>query len=158
MNNTTIPIDPYRSFLQSVCDTIPSKFSAPDEVEEWIQNEMDSKQTHIIYCDRFELKPSKIHGVGCFAKKDFASDESLGLAYTPSGARTELARFVNHKCLTGTPPAVSISELPARANAYVVSGTTIKASRYIMMGEEITLNYNMQLRFFEMLGLLPAEF
>ena len=112
MNNTTTPIDPYRSFLESVCDTIPSKFSTPDEVEEWIQNEMDNKQTHIVYRDRFELKPSKIHGVGCFAKKDFSHDEPLGLAYTPGGARTELGRFTNHACFIGTTPMGVSYEVP----------------------------------------------
>ncbi len=84
----------------------------------------------------FELKKSKIHGIGYFATKDYKEGDLLGDALI-DGKRTELGRWVNNSAVPN-----SISKLIGENDGKAY------ALRDIKSGEEITISYadNMQKR------------
>lgn len=77
----------------------------------------------------FELKKSKIHGIGFFTTKEYKKDECIGDALI-DGKRTELGRWVNNSAI---PNACAVFSDDNNAKVF--------AKRDINKGEEITLLY-----------------
>ena len=71
-----------------------------------------------------DVKPSSIHGLGCFTKKKFKKNQKIG-KISIGQQRTELGRFVNH------------SPIP---NIYLHQNY-FYASQPIPKGEELVIDY-----------------
>lgn len=114
----------------------------PDAVQRESDNEQD-------YCENqsfngYELKESKIHGTGLFAKDFFEAGEAIGVA-RKCGIRTELGRYTNHS---------------VRPNAmYVIEGDNVMlvALSRIYSRDEITTNYRHTLNMRSLRGDLCQE-
>ncbi len=79
-----------------------------------------------------EIKVSKIHGSGLFAKEDIDDNTKIGLGWIVVGAeliRTPLGGFINH------------SENPNTIKEKVGDKYYLYTIRDIKKGEEITLKY-----------------
>ena len=84
------------------------------------------------------IGPSAIHGLGIFAVEDIPDQTILGVSHwrkegQPQGyARTPLGGFINHST---NPNCIKLSTEEC--------SLTIKATRDIEMGEEITVTYSL---------------
>ena len=79
-----------------------------------------------------QIKLSKIHGEGLFAKEDIDDNTKIGLGWLDVGAeliRTPLGGFINH---SDTPNTIKIQ----KDNRYY-----LYTIREIKKGEELTLKY-----------------
>jgi len=81
----------------------------------------------------YYIAPSRIHGRGLFANKDFSKGELIGLAHVDGQPTPEIGNLHNHD--ENTPTAISIKKGNQR---YLLAGGDIKA------GTELTTNYRMQ--------------
>lgn len=147
----------YKYFLTNL--QYAQSFASLEETDAWVQKTYRSARVIIIHNTKgVELKPSPIHGIGCFATNVgrkrreegswrlldvpaegevvFKQGDSVGIALFEDHMRTELGRFCNHS-------------LDANAECVYDDTTTegrmglvpIKAIKQIEHGDEITLNY-----------------
>ena len=98
-----------------------------------LQAEQLSRQPHITFDQEYSCSvgKSEIHGVGLIATRDFQMGEVIAPAWS-HGMRTPAGRFTNHQKNPNSRPQLGIGVDPT---------IDLVASKEILAGEEITLDY-----------------
>ena len=102
--------------------------------------------------DFLTINKSDIHGLGIFATQDIPSNSDLGISHIRNSVghfennyiRTPLGGFINHSakpnCIKYQPFVVAA---PPIESGYEPPFYSIKTSRFIKKGEEITIFYTL---------------
>lgn len=117
-------IEDYSTFLTQVSMSQPDM----DRIVENEDDQIDMPEGCFV-----EVKPSKIHGNGLFATKDFKAGELIGPGRI-NGKRTSAGRYMNHSTNANVAP----EKVGDNLNAV--------ATRDIYQGEELLVNYRESMR------------
>jgi len=95
--------------------------------------------------DSLTIKPSKVNGLGLFAKETIPQDTNLGMTHFKIGDtifRTPLGGFINH---SNTPNCIKVelrmSDEDLKGNQYSYKKWNLVTIKDIKQGEELTLTY-----------------
>ena len=95
--------------------------------------------------DSLTIKPSKVNGLGLFAKETIPQATNLGTTHLQFGKtliRTPLGGFINH---SNTPNCIKVelrmSDEDLKGNQYSYKKWNLVTVKDIKQGEELTLTY-----------------